>query len=177
MFTSRLDVVFSKFDIVEPDIDVVHVYGGITTPSDDRSSSRAKLETYSRLRCCQGSNCRSHASFANERPERLFPYGKHHQHVAAGGRLHLGIQLRQVTLANGASARGHRHILLAVNGVADWIALDRSVQWNLPEDLSVLRIKGSEVAIEVAGEHEAARRRQHRSDRNALIVGPQHLAR
>ena len=59
-----------------------------------------------------------------------------------------------MTLANRASARGDSHVLRAVDGVADWIAFDWSVQWSLPEDLSVLRIKGPEVTIEVAREYE-----------------------
>ncbi len=68
--------------------------------------------------------------------------------------------------------------MLAVDGEADREALHRRREPRLPDDAAVAHVDGLEAAVEIAGEGDAAGRRQHgRQERRALLERPGLLER
>ena len=77
-----------------------------------------------------------------------------------------------MALSDRGAACRDRDVLPAADGVADRIPFDRTVERSLPENPGGSHVERAELPIQIPGKHQAARRRQHRAHRRALIVGP-----
>src|ERR1700694_524750 len=99
--------------------------------------------------------------------------------VADPGRaVDLGLdQTGHLARAASAVAGRDRDVLLAANGERQGEALPRGSQPNLPQDAAGIGIEGAEHAVQVAGECEASRGREHSGqERSALLIFPDFLA-
>src|SRR4051812_17028717 len=109
----------------------------------------------------------------------LFGQSKDIERVPSRGMMDVGgYQSGDLAWAAAAHSCRDADVLLAADAEREREALHRSSEADVEEDLAAIGVERAEVAVEVAGESNAARCRKHGcEERGALLVFPEFLHR